>query len=164
MLRPIHPLFHLLSERFQPDGFGEIIIGSLLVGYATLEMGLTFTLGQGLLFLLLIFFATLIYTAIKLAVASIAFWIKFAQSYLYMTYQMSTFTKYPMGIYPKAIRFMLSFLLPFAFTGYYPGAYFLGKESFMNGVVLTIVVSLVAIVLAYQVWCQGLKQYESSGS
>lgn len=164
LLRPIHPLFHLLSERFQPDGFGEILIGSLLVGYATFEMGLSISFGKGLLFLFVIFFATLIYTAIKLAVASIAFWIKFAQSYLYMTYQMSTFTKYPMGIYPKAIRFMLSFLLPFAFTGYYPGAYFLGKESFLNGVVLTVVVSLVAMVLAYQVWCQGLKRYESSGS
>ena len=33
-----------------------------------------------------------IYTSIKLAVSSIAFWIKFAQSYLFMTYSLSLFS------------------------------------------------------------------------
>ena len=31
-------------------------------------------------------------------------WVKFAQSYLYMAYQLSTFVKYPITIYPAWIR------------------------------------------------------------
>lgn len=164
LLRPINPLFHLLSERFQPDGFGEILIGSALVGYSVVSLGLEITLSKAVTFIVVIFFATVIYTAIKLAVASISFWIKFAQSYLYMTYQMSTFTKYPMSIYPRAIRGLLTFVIPFAFTGYYPGAYFLGKESFAQGVLMTILISIASILVAYQIWLKGLTQYESSGS
>lgn len=50
LLRPINPLFHLLSERFQPDGFGEILIGSALVGYSVVSLGLEITLSKAVTF------------------------------------------------------------------------------------------------------------------
>ena len=116
------------------------------------------------IFYVVVLFATLIYTAIKLAVTSIAFWVKFAQSYLFMVYQISDFAKYPMGIYPNFIKAILTGIIPFAFTGYFPGAYFLGKGNFVTGVCLTVVVSIVAIIIAYSIWLTGMKRYESSGS
>lgn len=164
LLRPLNPLFHLLAERFQPDGFGEIIIGTILMITAGRTLNLEWSVVSVLLLVSTILFATLIYTAIKLAVASISFWIKFAQSYLYMTYQLSTFTKYPLSIYPKAIKFILTFIIPFAFTGYYPGAYFLGRESFLYGILLTHLISVVSILIAYYIWTRGIRKYESSGS
>lgn len=164
LVRPLNPLFQLISEKFQPDGFGELIIGILLFSYASVNLNLSFTWGKFLLLLLVVVAASILYTAIKLAVASIAFWIKFAQSYLYMTYQLSTFTKYPLGIYPQAVRFLLTFVVPFAFTGYFPGAYFLGRESLFRGILLTCIVSLVSILLAYRIWLLGISRYESSGS
>ena len=30
LVRPLNPLFQVISEKFQPDGFGEIIIGTIL--------------------------------------------------------------------------------------------------------------------------------------
>lgn len=164
LLRPLNPLFHLLAERFQPDGFGEIIIGIILMITAGRTLDLEWSVLSALLLVSTILFATLIYTAIKLAVASISFWIKFAQSYLYMTYQLSGFTKYPLSIYPKAIRFILTFIIPFAFTGYFPGAYFLGRENFLYGILLTHIIAVVSIMIAYYIWTQGIKKYESSGS
>lgn len=164
LLRPLNPLFQLIAERFQPDGFGEIIIGFILVVISSIQLSLNYTPFKILMFIIAVLCATVIYTAIKLAVASIAFWIKFAQSYLYMTYQLSDFAKYPMGIYPKAIRGMLTFIIPFAFTGYYPGAYLLGKGSIITGVLLTAVVAVVSITVAYCIWLKGMSLYESSGS
>lgn len=164
LLRPLNPLFQLIAERFQPDGFGEIIIGFILVVISSIQLSLNYTPFKILMFIIAVLCATVIYTAIKLAVASIAFWIKFAQSYLYMTYQLSDFAKYPMGIYPKAIRGVLTFIIPFAFTGYYPGAYLLGKGSIITGVLLTAVVAVVSITVAYCIWLKGMSLYESSGS
>lgn len=164
LLRPINPLFQVISESFQPDGLGEIIIGSILLVMSSIKLGLTFSIGKILSFIVVVLFATLIYTAIKLAVTSIAFWVKFAQSYLFMVYQISDFAKYPMGIYPNFIKAILTGIIPFAFTGYFPGAYFLGKGSFVTGVCLTVVVSIVAIIIAYSIWLTGMKRYESSGS
>lgn len=164
LLRPINPLFQVISESFQPDGFGELIVGTILVVTAYVKLNLSFGLEEVISLVFIIIFATLIYTAIKLAVTSIAFWVKFAQSYLFMVYQLSTFAKYPIGIYPKVIKLILTFLVPFAFTGYYPGAYLLGKESIWIGVVATCAIGLVAIIIAYRIWLRGIKVYESAGS
>lgn len=164
LIRPLNPLFQLLAERFQPDGFGEIIIGVILLATSWVKLNISLTVPKFLLLLLTIIFSSLIYTSIKLAVASLAFWIKFAQSYLFMTYQLSSFTKYPINIYPKAISFLLTFVIPFGFTGYFPGAYFLGKESFWNGILMTYIVSITFIFLSYSIWLKGMKKYESSGS
>lgn len=164
LLRPINPLFQVISESFQPDGLGELIIGIILVVMSSLKLNLSFGFVKIVSLVFIIIFGTLIYTAIKLATASIAFWVKFSQSYLFMVYQVSGFAKYPMGLYPKVIKGILTFLIPFAFTGYYPGAYLLGKESFLMGVVLTVVVGFVAINIAYFIWKRGMRVYESSGN
>ena len=164
LIRPLNPLFQIIAERFQPDGFGELIIGIILLSISSRNLNISFNFQNSVLFLFVVICGTFIYTAIKLAVASMAFWIKFAQSYLYMAYQISNFAKYPMSIYSNAIKGVLTFIIPFAFTGYYPGAYFLGKESIFNGVILTFLVAVIGTLIAYFVWLAGIKTYESSGS
>ena len=163
-MRPLNPLFQVIVEKFQPDGFGEIIIGIILVATSWIKLNLDISIGKIISLIVVILFATLIYTAIKLAVTSIAFWVKFAQSYLFMIYQISTFVKYPITIYPNWIRGVLTFIIPFAFTGYFPSAYFLGRESYFNGILLTCIVGVISLFIAYRIWLIGMKKYESSGS
>lgn len=164
LLRPLNPLFQVISESFQPDGFGEIIIGVGLVIISSIQLGINYSILKVLTLIVVILFSTLIYTAIKLATASIAFWVKFAQSYLFMAYQIGSFAKYPIGIYPKVIKFILIGMVPFAFTGYYPGVYILGRGNFGMGVVMTCLVSIISIFVAYRIWLRGIKIYESAGN
>ncbi len=164
LLRPINPLFQVISESFQPDGLGEIIIGSILIVISLINLNISFSLIKIIEFIFVIICSTLIYTSIKLATASIAFWVKFSQSHMFMAYQISTFAKYPMGIYPRAIKFILIFIIPFAFTGYYPGIYFMGQGNYLTGIILPFIVSLIAITVSYNIWLKGISVYESSGS
>ena len=164
LVRPLNPLFQVIVERFQPDGFGEIIIGTILLVTAWSKIGLEITFSRIVALIFVILCATVMYTAIKLAVTSIAFWVKFAQSYLFMVYQLSTFVKYPVTIYPTWIRGILTFIIPFAFTGYFPAAYILGKGNFLSGVVMTFIVAVVSFLLAYRIWLWGMSRYESTGS
>ncbi|GAA0085520.1 ABC transporter permease [Clostridium sp. CTA-7] len=164
LLRPINPLFQVISESFQPDGFGEVIIGLILLITASCNLNIIYSPIKIVEFIFVVICATLIYTSIKLATASIAFWVKFSQSYMFMTYQISTFAKYPISIYPAAIKFILTFLIPFAFTGYYPGAYFIGKGNMISGVLLPFLVSLISIIVSYKIWLKGISVYESAGS
>ena len=164
LVRPLNPLFQVIVEKFQPDGFGEIVIGTVLLVTSWIKLGLDISIDKIIALIVVIIFATFIYTAIKLAVASIAFWVKFAQSYLFMVYQLSTFVKYPITIYPAWIKGIITFIIPFAFTGYFPSAYFLGRESFFSGILLTCIVGVVSLVIAYRIWLIGMKRYESSGS
>jgi ABC-2 type transport system permease protein len=164
LVRPMNPLFQLIIERFQSDGLGEVIVGVLTLTYAWQQLKLQVTIDRILWLVVLVFFAAVIYTAIKLAVTSIAYWVGFAQSYLYMTYQLSVFVKYPMGIYPQWLKFIVMWMIPFAFTGYYPAAFLLGKESWQLGGLMVIVVAIVSITLAYQIWLTGMKRYQSVGN
>lgn len=164
LVRPLNPLFQVVVEKFQPDGFGEIIIGTILLVISWINLNLDISIWKIIVLVIVIIFSSCIYTAIKLAIASIAFWVKFAQSYLFMVYQLSTFVKYPITIYPVWIKGILTFIIPFAFTGYYPSAYFLGKEDFFYGIILTCIVSIVSLIISYRIWLIGMGRYESSGS
>jgi ABC-2 type transport system permease protein len=105
-----------------------------------------------------------IYTSMKLLIASLAFWIKDSFPVLNIVYMFSDFTKYPNSIYSKGVQFLLSFIIPFAFTAFIPASFFLGKEDFAYGVLGTCIVAVVAFVIAYGTWIKGMKAYESSGN
>lgn len=164
LLRPIHPLFQIVAQRFQPDGIGEVIIGILLVIYASSQADISFTFGKIMLMLIMILLATLIYTSIKLFLASLAFWIKRSQSILFMFYSISDFAKYPITIYHKFIRTLITYIVPFALTAYIPASYFLGASSLLESLGLTALISLIAMTIALFTFNCGMKRYESAGN
>ena len=41
-----------------------------------------------------------------------------------LMYNIGNYGRYPVNIYNRVIRFILTFVLPFAFVGVYPAAYF----------------------------------------
>jgi ABC-2 type transport system permease protein len=164
LLRPINPLFHLLAEVIQPDALGEIIVGIILIVTSSAKLHISFGLTNTILFIILVLFGSLIYTSIKLLFASIAFWIKFSQAVLFMNYQVSDFAKYPLSIYSKWMKVILSFIIPFAFTAYYPAGYFVGKVNLKFAALGTCLVSIIMFAIAYTVWLMGIKAYESAGS
>lgn len=164
LLRPLNILFQVIAQRFQPEGFGEMIVGFILVIFAGVKLKVTITPIIIIGFILSIIGGTLIYTAIKLAAASIAFWTKTSFRHLQIAYELSGFAKYPVTIYPNGIKNFLTYIIPFAFTGFYPGAYILGKESFFIGVIMTFIIGIIAICIAYFIWLKGLSAYESVGN
>lgn len=164
LLRPINPLFHLLAEVFQPDAFGELIVGIALVAVSVPKLHINFNLLNISLFILLIFLGAVIYTSIKLFFASFSFWIKFSQSIVFMSYSLSDFSKYPISIYAKPIQAILTFFIPFAFTAYFPAGYFVGKINLLTAAGGTALVSLISFVIAYSTWIKGIQTYESAGN
>jgi ABC-2 type transport system permease protein len=164
LLRPINPLFQLIAQRFQPDGIGEVVIGIILVIFSTAELEIEINILQILIMIIMVIFATLIYTSIKLFFASLAFWFKRSQSILFMFYSMSDFAKYPLEIYHKSIRTFITFIIPFALTAYIPASYFLAKTSLFASLFQIISISLVTCIISYYTFVKGMKKYESVGN
>lgn len=162
LTRPINPLFHVMVETIQLDALGEILVALLLL--ATTASAIEWTPGKVAIFVLILPFTTLIYTSIKIATASISFWTRQSGALTYIFYMMNDFAKYPVSIYNPFIRGVISYLIPFAFTAFYPASYFLtGQDIWFNigGVVL---VSSLLFSLAIFIWEKGLLAYESAGS
>lgn len=164
LLRPINPLFHLIAEVFQPDAFGELIIGIILVIVSILRLHMTITVLNVFLFIVVVVFGAVIYTSIKLFFASFAFWIKMSQSILFMNYSLSDFAKYPITIYSKAVQAILTFVMPFAFTAFFPAGYFVGKVDMLTAVGGTAAAAVISFALAYYTWNRGISTYESAGN
>lgn len=162
MLRPISPLFQVLIETFQLDACGELIIGiALLIKTSNI---VHWSLWKAALFIIAIPFATLIYTSIKIIAASIAFWSKQSGSLMYIFYMLNNFAKYPVSIYSGTIRIIISFIIPFAFTAFYPASFFLtGNKGWFNNGGL-IIISILLFTLSLLIWHKGISVYESSGS
>lgn len=164
LLRPINPLFHLIAEVFQPDAFGELIVGFALIIVSSARLHLVFGFKQILLIIFTVFCGAIIYTSIKLFFASFSFWIKFSQSILFMNYSMSDFAKYPITIYAKPIRMILTYIMPFAFTAFFPASYFVGKIDIATAAGGTFLAAAAAFAIAYTTWLKGIKAYESAGN
>ena len=70
----------------------------------------------------------LIDLGISLAVATIAFWFIRVDTLRWVVMSLEQdFTRYPISIYTRGVRIVLTYVLPFAFMNYFPATYFLQK-------------------------------------
>lgn len=164
LTRPINPLFTIIVEKFQVDALGELCIGILLIVSALPKITLHWSVLNVFLFILVLPFAMLIYTGIKTITASLAFWTKRSGNIIRMFYLMNDFAKYPTSIYNGLIRNVITYIIPFAFTAFYPASYFLTGENPLFNLGGTAIAAIVLMAIGILIWNKGVSVYESAGS
>lgn len=164
LTRPINTLFHVMVEKLQIDALGEFIMGVVLVCATLPKLHIEWNAARILLTLAVIPFATLIYTGIKTATAAIAFWTKKSGNITYMFYMVNDFAKYPVDIYNRVVRTVVTYIIPFSFTSFYPAYYFLTGDNPLFNLGMTVLISVVLMSVGILVWNRGLKAYESAGA
>ena len=81
-----------------------------------------------------------------------------------MLWSLNLFGTYPINIFIKPVRFVILFIIPFAFTGFVPATFFLRSEAYLPLAIMIVPVSLIFFILAYLFFKKGLKRYSSTGS
>ena len=164
MLRPMNIFFQVIAEKLQPDALGELLIGTILV-VRSLTKGIVIVDGLHVaLFFVSIFAGALIYTSIKLFFASLAFWLKVSGPFLQIAYDMANFAKYPTEIYSKGVRFLITWVIPFAFVAYLPASFFMKADTSAGVVVIECGIAFVFWWIAYALFHRGTQVYESAGN
>ena len=164
LIRPVNPLFHVIAETFQVDAIGELVVGIALLIYASPGAGLHITIWTILLSIIAVPFAALIYTSLKIITASLAFWLKSSGFIIQMVYGMNEFSKYPTTIYSLPVRIFVTYIIPFAFTGYYPSLFILTGNNALFNIGGVIAISSVLFVISVFIWNKGISAYESAGA
>jgi ABC-2 type transport system permease protein len=163
MVRPIDPLFHLLADRFCHDGIGNLLVGSVLVMKAMSGIGIPWTAGNLIYLSIAVLSGGAIFIALNLLTATTAFWLVDSTPVTFMVYNAYEFAKYPLSIYGRGIRIVLTWLIPFGFASFYPASHLLGRPvgllAWMGPVV-----AAVFLAVAYRAWKHGLAHYTSTGS
>jgi len=164
LTRPINSLYHVIVENFCVDAFGEILTCILLLGYSIPRLSLAFNWYTIPLIIVVVIFATMIYTSLKIMTSAISFWTKASGHITHMLYMVNDFSKYPVSIYNKGVQAVITYIIPFAFTAYYPASYFLTGENGLFCIGGTVIAGAVLLALALFIWRRGLRAYESAGS
>lgn len=164
LTRPIHSLFQVILERMELESLFGAVTGIVVMAYASIQLGLTFHWYDIFIFVVLVLSGALIYAGIFILLASIGFWSDARTSIMPMMYNIGNYGRYPVDIYNRVIRFVLTWILPFAFVGVYPSAYFLGRSEWNIYAFLTPVMGISFFILAIVIWNIGIKKYRGAGN
>ena len=164
-LRPVPVMFQVFAETFQPEGFGELILGVALIVVCAANLTVNVTFGAIAVLCVGAVFGAVIITSLKVAMAALAFIFKRSGPLLQVIYNFSSYAKYPLAIYPALVRALLIFVLPFGLFISLPvdtllhGAH---NPWLLCGAIIGC--ASVFFALAVWVWITCERRYESTGS
>ena len=168
MIRPLDALFQVIATPGQvfPD---ELLLGMIYFVAATWYAHVRVDLAFVVFIPFIVLGGALIDLAINLAISTVAFWFVRVDALKWIVLQLEQeFTRYPIGIYSRGVRVLLTFVVPFAFMNYFPAAYFLHKTD--GALALPPIVGLFTpligagfVAAAYAFWRYGLGRYQGVG-
>jgi ABC-2 type transport system permease protein len=168
LVRPLDTLFQLIVTPGQvfPD---ELILAIAYFAAATWYSGIHVTALFLILVPLIALGGALIDLGINLIVGTLAFWFVRVDALQWIVTQLEQeFTRYPVSIYPRSVRLLLTFAFPFAFMNYFPATFFLNKPENALALppavgLLTPLIGLAFVSVAYAFWRFGLNRYQGVG-
>lgn len=163
LLRPVHPLISVLGESETSTALGYIVLSIVLIVSMLIKLQISITFS---LIIKIIYFGILggfIIGGIQTIFSITGFWTYKSNEVVWSVFQLHKLAEYPLEIYNKFIRIIITFILPFAFASYYPTLdYLIGDQTSLIFIVplIVVVIWIIAIVL----WNWALKKYRSTGN
>ena len=164
LLRPAHSLFQMLLEGVDLEPLSGLLSGTALLLWAGSRLGLGLRWYDPLLLLLLLLGSCAVYAGLYLSLACIAFWTDSRTGIINLVWNLNQYGKYPVTIYNRLWRFVLSWLLPFAFTAAYPAGYFLRRGTWALYALATPLMGAIFLALSLAIWRAGVARYHGAGS
>lgn len=164
LLRPANALFQLILEGIELEPLLGLVTGVAIMIWSGRTLHATFYWYDLLLLPVLTLGSVLVYMGVYLTLMSIGFWYDGRTGLLPLLWNVNHYGRYPVSIYNRALQLLLTWVIPFAFVGFFPAAYLLRREAFRWWAVLTPVVGAGFCTMAVLVWRAGLKRYHSTGS
>lgn len=164
LLKPVNPLFQIMMNSFDEDGWGELIFGIIILIISIMKLNI-----RGFLLLLIPVFCMagcFIVAGLSILCSSVSF---FTIGNLDLTNNImdfKEFAKYPLTIFNNLIRIVFTVFIPIAFVGYYPSLLYLSKmrDIEMYLAWMGVPISLIFFWISYKIWNWSLRYYTSSGN
>lgn len=164
LLRPQGVLFQVLASRTDLIKISRVLYAIAIMAIALVNLNIEWSFQKVILLLMMIIASIIIFFGLFVLMASYCFvTIQGLEVKNLMTDGGKFAAQYPIGIFKKGLKFVFTFIIPFAFVNYYPLLYFIGKENnilyFFSP--LLVFIFLIPCLLSFK-W--GLKRYNSIGS
>jgi ABC-2 type transport system permease protein len=162
--RPLDMMFYYMSEVFDIKGIIQVLMGFAAFGYASVELGLDWSIQRFLILVMLLFGSSLVMISVMIIASCSTFWIINSFPVISLTFKMREFAQYPMTIFDGVFRVLFTYILPIGFIAFYPAQLFLRPDEVSATVYISPLVGVVAFVVAYWVWNRGINHYGGTGT
>jgi ABC-2 type transport system permease protein len=163
LVRPIDPLFHVLAGSFSWEGLGNFLLGGALLLTAGGSLGIFASAFNIAYLVVAVASGAVIFFALNLITSTTAFWIINSVPVAAAVFENYLFAHYPLSIYPRAIQFLLTWVVPYGFASFYPASFLLGRDIGALAWISPLIAALL-LVVGYRFWLVGLGRYESPGT
>jgi ABC-2 type transport system permease protein len=164
MVRPFPVVLQVSSMMIGINGLSNIVTGGLMLGAALTHLDVAWSAGRIAAAVIVLLSAITIKVAINLATNSVSFWMQSPSPLFAMAvHQVGDLARFPLSVYPLALKAALGFALPFAFVSFFPITFLLGGGTAWVGL-LTPLVAAYCLAVAWLVFSRGLRRYESAGN
>lgn len=164
LTRPVHPLSQLVMENIDPPSLAGSIVGLIIMALTWRDLGVGLSWYDPLMLIVLILSSVLVYAGIYIFFTAISFFTDAPTGILPLVWNIQNYGRYPVNIYNRAITVLLTGILPFAFAGFYPAAYFLDRSNWGTTALFTPVVGAIFFGIGLFFWNYGVRRYRGAGS
>lgn len=164
LLRPVNSLFQILFETFRIESFFEAFTGLGIVVWMAWRMHTHWRATDVVLLAFFSLCGAMIYLSIFLLLSTFSFWFEDRVGVHPPFWNLLAFGRYPLSIYSGSIQFFLSWIVPFAFATFYPGARLLERGEFRHLALLVPAVTAACMAVTGFAWTRGVRHYSSTGS
>ncbi|WXZ93585.1 ABC-2 family transporter protein [Fusobacterium nucleatum] len=163
MVRPLNILFQIICKKFLFENIILIFSGFFFLFYSLCKLKIEISFFLVIKIFIILISGVIIIFSINLFFLSLSFWIDDSTFIALSIYNLKEYGRFPIKIFPKIIRYILTFLLPYSFTSYYPSLNFLNKqETRFNYIFFTLLVAFILLNFSYKFWNIGIKRYSST--
>ncbi|MFC7619958.1 ABC transporter permease [Microlunatus sp. GCM10028923] len=130
LLRPVDPLVQLLTRRFTVTAFGDLAFGLVVLVITAAAAPIAWTGWTVTYLILAVIGSAVLESAVMLALSALSFRLLVSMPLLRVVDQVFvTFGPYPLSVFPRAVAYLLTFLLPLAYAAFFPAAVLLGRTD-----------------------------------
>jgi len=160
--RPVDAQAFVSFRRLDVWRFTDVVLGLTLAAYALFRLGHPPSVSASLAFVVALGAAGVVVYAIWVALMSLAFWFVAVENISVLFDALFEGARYPVTAYPGALRFVLVYLLPIAWTTTVPAGALTGRFGPVTAAAAA-AVALVAFVLTRVLWQAALRRYTGAG-
>lgn len=162
LLRPVHPLISIIGSSKEFTALGYFVLGLFLIVAMLIKLSIPISIFLIIKILCFSMIGAAIIGAINTIFSIASFWTYRSNEVIWSFYRIYTFAQYPLDIYNKFIKILITAILPFAFVAYYPSMNYLGMNS--NIMYLAPIIMIILWLIAIKAWNLALNKYRSTGT
>ena len=168
ILRPRPLLTQVLVSQLDPRRLGSFLVGVAAMLTAGAQLSIQWTLLKALLLLEVVLGSMLLVLGLFMIEATASFFsVKSIEMVNVLTYGGRSACQYPVDVYPGVLRFLFTWIAPFAMCMHWPVSWVLGApmvELPVWGYFLTPLAGAAFFAVMVRIWYVGVRHYRSTGT